>query len=83
MEQNYQVGIYCRLSKNDGNPGESTSIETQRSIALDYCEEHNYQVFNVRTQGTVCPEQSAKPCPSLVFSFPIWNRECSDATNEF
>lgn len=47
MEQNYQVGIYCRLSKNDDNPGESTSIETQRSIALDYCKEHNYQVVNV------------------------------------
>lgn len=24
MEQNYRVGIYCRLSKNDDNPGEST-----------------------------------------------------------
>lgn len=47
MKQDYQVGIYCRLSKNDDNPGESTSIETQRSIALDYCSEHNYQVFNV------------------------------------
>ena len=47
MQQNYRVGVYCRLSKNDDNPGESTSIETQRSIVLDYCAEHNYQVFDV------------------------------------
>ena len=47
MEQTYRVGVYCRLSKNDDNPGESTSIETQRSIVLDYCAEHNFQVFDV------------------------------------
>lgn len=47
MEQTFRVGVYCRLSKNDDNPGESTSIETQRSIVLDYCAEHDYQVFDV------------------------------------
>lgn len=47
MEQTYRAGVYCRLSKNDDNPGESTSIETQRSIVLDYCAEHNFQVFDV------------------------------------
>ena len=46
-ETNYQVGIYCRLSKDDEQPGESSSIGTQRAMLLDYCSEHGYAVFDV------------------------------------
>ena len=49
MENNksYVVGIYCRLSKDDPQEGESTSIGTQRSILLDYCAAQNYEVYKV------------------------------------
>lgn len=32
----YEVGIYCRLSKDDGTDNESASIATQKSILTDY-----------------------------------------------
>ena len=32
----YLVGIYCRLSKDDGTDNESASIATQKSILADY-----------------------------------------------
>ena len=32
----YLVGIYCRLSKDDGTDNESASIATQKSILTDY-----------------------------------------------
>lgn len=31
-QQNYQAGIYARLSKDDDTEGESVSIENQESI---------------------------------------------------
>ena len=35
-KQIYEVGIYCRLSKDDGTDNESASIATQKSILTDY-----------------------------------------------
>ena len=32
----YDVGNYCRLSKDDGTDNESASIATQKSILTDY-----------------------------------------------
>ena len=32
----YEVGMYCRLSKDDGTDNESASIATQKSILTDY-----------------------------------------------
>lgn len=46
-QKNYIVGIYCRLSKDDNLPGESMSIGTQRSILMDYCEEHGYEIYDI------------------------------------
>ena len=43
----YKVGIYCRLSKDDPQDGESTSIVTQKAILLDYCAQQNYEVYKV------------------------------------
>ena len=47
MERNYQVGIYCRLSRDDDRPGESMSIETQRSMLTEYCEKNKYTIFDI------------------------------------
>ena len=46
MDQNYRVGIYCRLSRDDDRPGESVSIETQRSMLTDYCEKNKYSIYD-------------------------------------
>ena len=43
----YRAGLYCRLSKDDDQSGESTSIGTQRSMMMDYCAEHGYEIVNI------------------------------------
>ena len=43
----YKAGIYCRLSKDDPQEGESTSIVTQKAILLDYCAAQNHEVYKV------------------------------------
>ncbi len=37
--------MYCRLSKDDEQSGESTSIGTQRAILEDYCKQHDLSRF--------------------------------------
>lgn len=44
---NYQAALYCRLSKDDDQSGESVSIGTQRSILEDYCQEWGYSVHKI------------------------------------
>ena len=46
-KENYHVGIYCRLSRDDDRPGESMSIVPQRAMLLDYCREHGYFVYDI------------------------------------
>ena len=43
----YKAGIYCRLSKDDPQEGESSSITTQKAILLDYCSAQGYEVYKV------------------------------------
>lgn len=43
--KNYRVGLYMRLSKDDG-VGESSSITTQRKILRAYAEEHGFSVYD-------------------------------------
>lgn len=43
----YIAGLYCRLSKDDEQSGESVSIGTQRSILTDYCLQHGYSIYKV------------------------------------
>ena len=40
----YNAALYCRLSKDDEQAGESVSIGTQRDILTDYCNEHNIPI---------------------------------------
>ena len=38
----YSVAVYCRLSKDDEQAGESVSIETQKMMLTDFCHERGY-----------------------------------------
>ncbi len=40
----YLVGIYCRLSKDDGTDNESASIATQKSILADYVKKQGWHL---------------------------------------
>lgn len=40
------AACYCRLSKDDANDGTSVSIETQRQVLSDYCNEHNINIYD-------------------------------------
>lgn len=46
-DTNYKTAIYCRLSKDDEQVGESVSIETQKILLTDYCIEHNYEIYDI------------------------------------
>ena len=41
----YEVGMYCRLSKDDGTDNESASIATQKSILTDLSLIHILPLF--------------------------------------
>ena len=43
----YSTAIYCRLSKDDEQAGESVSIETQKMMLTDYCQEHGYPIYEI------------------------------------
>ncbi len=43
-EEIYLVGIYCRLSKDDGTDNESASIATQKSILTDYVKKQGWHI---------------------------------------
>ena len=47
LSANYHTALYCRLSKDDDQSGESVSIGTQRAILEDYCREQNYPIHKV------------------------------------
>ena len=40
----YEVGVYCRLSKDDGTENESASIATQKSILTDYVKKQGWHL---------------------------------------
>ena len=39
-QQNYRVGAYCRISRDDDNVGESGSITIQKDIITRYCKDN-------------------------------------------
>ena len=43
----YHAALYCRLSKDDDQSGESVSIRTQRAILEDYCRNQEYPIHKV------------------------------------
>ena len=46
-QQNYEVGIYCRLSVDDGSNNESMSIGNQRQILTEYADKQGWNIRNV------------------------------------
>ena len=44
--QNYQEGIYARLSKDDDTEGESVSIENQKLLLTQYAKERGLEVVD-------------------------------------
>lgn len=47
QNKNYIVGIYARLSRDDGQDSESVSIENQRLILTKYIDEQGWQLHDV------------------------------------
>ena len=45
--RSYRVGIYTRLSKDDGTDGESISIDTQKHLLTKYVQEQNWQIAEI------------------------------------
>lgn len=45
--QGYVVGIYCRLSKEDGDKLESDSIAHQRELLENYCNAQNWRIYSI------------------------------------
>ncbi|MCI5583922.1 MAG: hypothetical protein MR357_09420 [Anaeroplasma sp.] len=43
----YNVGIYCRLYLDDGNVGESGSIQTQKIILDKYFKDNNLSIVDI------------------------------------
>lgn len=43
----YTAGLYCRLSKDDEQQGESVSIGTQRAILEDYCKNQGHRIHKI------------------------------------
>ncbi len=43
----YRAGIYCRLSSDDGNVGDSSSIQTQKMMLERFCKENGYIISNI------------------------------------
>lgn len=43
----YFAAVYCRLSKDDEQAGESVSIETQKMMLSEYCREHSFPIYDI------------------------------------
>ena len=45
----YRAALYCRLSKDDEQAGDSVSIETQRMMLTGFCYERGFKIYEVYT----------------------------------
>ena len=43
----YSTAVYCRLSKDDEQAGESVSIETQKMMLEDFCHERGFPIYEI------------------------------------
>lgn len=43
---NYKVGLYCRLTLDDGRSNDSRSITTQKKILEKYCKDNNLSIYD-------------------------------------
>lgn len=45
-QDKYTAALYCRLSQDDGQVGESGSIQTQKALLTSYAKANGYEVFD-------------------------------------
>lgn len=43
----YSAAVYCRLSKDDEQAGESVTIETQKMMLTDFCHERGFSIYEI------------------------------------
>lgn len=43
----YNTTLYCRLSLDDGNVGDSGSIQTQKIILEEYAKSHGFKIYDI------------------------------------
>ena len=68
----YYVGLYCRLSRDDDQGGESVSIGTQRAILEDYCTSNGFSIHDFYVDDGYS---------GLNFDLPGFQRLISDIEN--
>ena len=71
MQETYNVGIYCRLSREDERTGESVSVENQREMLSRYVREQGWNLY-----AAYCDDGVS----GTTFDRPGFNRLIADAT---
>ena len=72
-QENYNVGIYARLSRDDERIGESVSIENQKELLGRYAREQGWNIFDYYCDDGVS---------GTTFDRPEFNRLVQDATDK-
>ena len=72
MQENYMVGIYARLSRDDERVGESVSIENQKEMLSRYVREQGWTLYDYYCDDGV---------NGTTFDRPGLNRLVQDATD--
>ena len=72
MQDNYNVGIYARLSRDDERQGESVSIENQKELLTRYVREQGWNLYSYYLDDGVS---------GTTFDRPGFNRLVQDATD--
>ena len=71
MQEIYNVGIYCRLSREDERTGESVSVENQREMLSRYVQEQGWNLY-----AAYCDDGVS----GTTFDRPGFNQLIADAT---
>ena len=72
MQEQYSVGIYARLSRDDERAGESVSIENQKEMLARYVREQGWTLYDYYCDDGVS---------GTTFDRPGFNRLVQDATD--
>ena len=70
MQETYNVGIYCRLSREDERTGESVSVENQREMLSRYVLEQGWNLY-----AAYCDDGVS----GTTFDRPMFNQMIADA----
>ena len=74
MQNNYKVGLYLRLSRDDNNSeSESMSISNQRSMLTDYAKERGWEIEEIYIDDGIS---------GVTFDRPAFNRLIKDIENQ-